>query len=133
MKSVVTVPSFDTGEYEGCDFEMSEGNARLTIRAASIAPFSIQFKRVRWHQYTATYNCSADQIEGCYFSLVEVAPSRSLQSFLTQDQASTKAYQELHHFRIFLDETGCHELFAESAFADSSLESDALKTTRASS
>jgi hypothetical protein len=130
LKAVVTVPSFDTGEYEGSDFAMSEGDARLTIRAASIPPFSIQFKRVRWHQYTAKYNCTADQVEGCYFSLVEVAPSRALQSFLNHDKASAKAYKALHHFRIFLDEEGCHELFAESASANNSSESDALQATR---
>jgi hypothetical protein len=133
MKTIIAIPAFDTGEYEGCDFAMSEGGALLTIRAASIPPFSIQFKKVRWHQFTAKYNCTPEQIKGCYFSLAEVAPSRSLQSFLNQDSASAKPYKELHHFRIFLDETGCHELFAESASANNSFESDALKTTSASS
>jgi hypothetical protein len=112
---------------------MSEGEARLTVNASSIPPFSIQFKKVRWHQFTAKYNCSAEQVDGCYFSLAEVAPSRALQAFLNQDQASVKAYKELHHFRIFLDETGCHELFAESASTNTSFESDAFKATFASS
>jgi hypothetical protein len=31
-----------------------------------------------------------------------------------------------------LDETGCHELFAESVSANNSLEGDACKATRAS-
>jgi hypothetical protein len=133
MRTILTVPWFDTGEYEGCDFAMSNGNAVLTIRAASIPQFSIQFKKVRWHQFTAKYNCTDEHIENCYFALAEVAPSRALQSFLSQDKASAKASEELHHFRIFLDETGCHELFAESASANNSLESDAFKATRASS
>lgn len=133
MKTVIAIPAFDTGEYEGCDFVMSEGDARLTIRAASIPPFSIQFKKVRWHQFTAKYSCTSDQVNGCYFTLSEVVPSSALHSFLSQDKASSKAYKELRHFRIFLDETGCHELFAESASANNSFESDALKTTRASS
>ena len=127
MRTVISIPPFDLGEYEGSDFAMSNGNAVLTIKAASIPPFSIQFKKVRWHQFTAKYNCTAEQVEGCYFSLAEMAPSRALQSFLTQDKASNKPYKELHHFRIFLDETGCHELFAESASASSSLNSDAAK------
>lgn len=133
MKTVIPIPAFDTGEYEGCDFTMSEGNARLTIRATSIPPFSIHFHSVRWHQFTAKYNCTSEQVKDCYFSLAEVAPSQALQSFLDQDKASRKAYKELRHFRIFLDETGCHEVFAESASANNSFESDALKTTRASS
>ncbi len=30
------------------------------------------------------------------------------------DGAASKAYTQLHHFRIFLDEHGCHELFAQA-------------------
>ena len=127
IRTVINVPAFDTGEYEGCEFSMSEGSAVLTIKAASIPPFSIQFKKVRWHQFTAKYNCSSEQVNGCYFSLGEMVPSPALQSFLNQDKASAKAYMELHHFRIFLDETGCHELFSESASANNSLKSDAAK------
>ena len=35
-------------------------------------------------------------------------------AFTSADNSSTKAYSELHHYRIFLAETGCHEVFAES-------------------
>lgn len=34
---------------------------------------------------------------------------------LGSDKSPLKAYKELHHYCIFLDETGCHEFFAESA------------------
>lgn len=37
-----------------------------------------------------------------------------LLAFVAADTASAKAYSELHHYRIFLDETGCHEVFAQS-------------------
>jgi hypothetical protein len=129
---VVKLPAFDTGEYEGCEFTMRRGDAVLTVRAASIPPFTIHFRRTRWHQFTAKYNCTPQQIEGCYFVLAEISPSASLQAFVAADKASMKAYAQLHHFRIFLDETGCHELFAESVSANNSLEGDACKATRAS-
>ncbi len=43
--------------------------------------------------------------------------SRELENHLRADQASVKQYKELHHFRIFLEEAGCHEFLAESAHA----------------
>ena len=39
--------------------------------------------------------------------------------YIMADKAASKAYKELHHFRVFLDEHGCHELFAESFSHDS--------------
>jgi hypothetical protein len=116
-RTVITLPEFDTGRYEGCDFLMSGGDARLTIRVSGIAPISIQFGRARWHQFTALYNCSAEQMQGCYFVLAELIDSPAVIAYSTNDKAGVKGYRELHHYRIFLDETGCHELFAESCAA----------------
>jgi hypothetical protein len=112
-RTVLTLPEFDTGRYEGCDFLMSGGDALLTIRISRIEPIQIQFSRARWHQFTALYNCSAEQVKDCYFALAEVVESPALNAYISNDQASAKAYSELHHYRIFLDETGCHELFAQ--------------------
>ena len=78
------------------------------------------------------YNCTAELIEGSYFVLSEISPSAGLDAYIKNDQAGAKAYRELHHYRIFLDETGCHEVFAESVSANNSLEGDAFKATRAS-
>ena len=114
IRTVLTLPKFDTGRYEDCDFLMSGGDARLTIHVSGIAPINIQFYRARWHQFTALYNCSTEQIEGCYFALTEVVDSPALLAYMSNDKASRKAYTELHHYRIFLDETGCHELFAQN-------------------
>jgi len=107
------LPPFDTGEYEGCEFRMREGEASLHIRIAELGTLTLEFSRVRWHQFTALPNCTAEMVHAAYFRLVEVA-SPELQAFIAADSASAKAYSELHHYRIFLDETGCHEVFAES-------------------
>ena len=112
---MIELPEFDTGQYEGCDFLMSQGNAVLTLRVAGLPQFVLHFKRVRWHEFTALYNCTPEQVKTSYFRLHEVSPSPQLTSFLANDRAPLKVYNELHHYRIFLDETGCHEVFAESA------------------
>ena len=57
-------------------------------------------------------------IEGSYFTLSEVVPSPALDAYVRSDTASSKGYSVLNHYRIFLDGTGCHEVFAESAIAD---------------
>ena len=63
------------------------------------------------------YNCLAEQVQSCYLALQEVEGSAALAAYIANDKATVKAYQELHHCRIFLDETGCHELFAERCAA----------------
>jgi hypothetical protein len=40
--------------------------------------------------------------------------SERLAKYVMADGAASKAYTQLHHFRIFLDEHGCHELFAQA-------------------
>jgi hypothetical protein len=117
IRSVVLFPAFDSGRYEGSDFLMSDGDAILTVRIAEAQPFKVCFSRVRWHQFTALYNCSADQIEGAYFTVVEITDSQPLEDYVRNDRAPTKAYRDLHHYRVLLDETGCHEVFSESCRA----------------
>jgi hypothetical protein len=112
---MVELPAFDTGQYEGSDFSMSGGDASLTIHIAEQESFTIYFSRVRWHEFAALPNCSADQIRNAYFALVDLGLTQRLSSFLASDSSSRKAYGSLRHFRIFLDETGCHEILAESA------------------
>jgi hypothetical protein len=114
---VFDLPPFDTGRYEDSEFLMSGGNALLTIRVAGMPPIKISFARVRWHEFTALYNCSREQIEGAYFKVAEIPHSRSLARYIANDSAGNRAYQELHHYRIFIDETGCHELYAERCVA----------------
>jgi hypothetical protein len=118
MRTVLNLPgpTFDTGQYEGAEFLMRGGDASLTITFSGRPNATILFRRVRWHQFTALYNCSPEQVHA-YFKLVEVDPSQSLAAYVKADRASAKAYKELHHYRIFLDETGCHEVFAESVHA----------------
>ena len=115
---MIELPQFDTGRYESCDFLMAQGNAVLTIHVEGHSPFVLHFERARWHEFTALYNCSGEQIDKSYFRLHEVSPSPRLIAYMKNDTAATKAYKELHHYRIFLDGTGCHEVFAESVRAD---------------
>ena len=115
FEQIVEIPKFDAGQYEECDLAITGADVRLTIRFSELPPFEINFSHVRWHQFTALPNCDADVVESAYFRLVEVVESPTLSSFVDSDRAPRRAYKELHHYRIFLDETGCHELFAESA------------------
>jgi len=108
-------PPFDTGLYEATTFTLVGGDAQLVIRVAEVGEVVLRFQRARWHEYTAMYNCRSDQVETSYFKLVELRHSETLQRYVRADQASVKAYRELHHYRIFVPEHGCHELFAESA------------------
>jgi hypothetical protein len=45
---------------------------------------------------------------------VRLDESERLRQYILADRAALKAHKELHHLRVFLDEHGCHELFAES-------------------
>jgi len=56
-------------------------------------------------------------VADAYFRVVEYPNSAAVADFIRQDRASRTAYTTLSHYRIFLDETGCHEVFAESAAA----------------
>jgi hypothetical protein len=113
-KLVFTLPEFDTGQYAGCEFLMKGGDALLTVKVDELpsSPVVIQFRRVRWHQFTSLHLCSAAMVKGAYFRLVELA-SDELAEFIKKDPRPP--YKELHHFRMFLDESGCHEVFSESA------------------
>jgi hypothetical protein len=114
---VVELPNFDTGEYEGCGFVMSNGGAELTIHIAGQSDFRIAFRKVRWHQFTALPNCTPEMVRDAYFRLISDRSSAGLARFISNDRSSAKAYSQLAYFRIFLDETGCHEMYAESANA----------------
>jgi hypothetical protein len=111
---VYDFPPFDTGLFAAAEFLMLGGNVRLLIKVAEHSDIILEFKRVRWHEFTALYNCSPEQIKSAYFKLVRVDESERLTKYIVADKAVSKAYKELHHFRVFLDQHGCHELFAES-------------------
>lgn len=110
---VYELPPFDTGQYESCEFVMRAGGASLIVRVAELGAVSISFHRVRWHQFIALPNCAPAVINEAYFRLVEVE-SPAIAAFIAADHSTRKAYSRLRHYRIFLDETGCHEVFAES-------------------
>jgi hypothetical protein len=130
FEEIAELPKFDTGQYEDYEFFLSGGDAKLTIRFAELPPFEINFYRVRWHQFTALYNCDVELVNSAYFRLVKVIESPALSSFIDGDRAPKKAYKQLHHYRIFFDETGCHDLFAESASARTAIDALSLDDTR---
>jgi hypothetical protein len=111
---VYDFPPFDTGLFAAAEFLMSGGNARLLVKVEEHTDIILQFKRIRWHEFTALYNCSSEQVSSAFFKLVRLDESERLTKYIRADLAATKAYKELHHFRVFLHEHGCHELFAES-------------------
>jgi hypothetical protein len=113
--TVAEFPPFDTGQFDGAEFHMSGGDAQLVAHVAGADDVVVTFKRIRWHEFTALYNCSPEQVQGAYFKLAEVDPSPTLLSYVAADKASAKAYKELHRFRVFLDEHGCHEVYSQSA------------------
>ena len=114
IRTIFKFPPFDAGRYEGCEFLMSLGDALLTVIVEDLPAIEIVFQRVRWHEFTAVYNCSTEQMEGEHFAVTEVLCSQSLAEYVANDKAAIKAYSELHHYRVFLEETGCHEVYAQS-------------------
>jgi hypothetical protein len=114
MKSIVELGDFDTGLYSGCEFNHSDGNGWLTIHVDKIGNKTINFKTVRFFKFTALPNCTPEMINA-YFMLVDLGATNELNQFISNDQSSTKPYKGLKHFRIFLDETGCYDIFAEHA------------------
>ncbi len=116
-KTILDLPEFDAGMFDGSEFLMKNGGALLTIHIDKIPEIRIQFSRARWHQFTALYNCESEVIENAYFKVVEIENSTCLKAYILKDSALVKAYKELHHYQIFLDEEGCHEVFAESCNA----------------
>jgi len=111
---VYDFPPFNTGLFADTEFLLSGGDARLLIKVEEQPNIILRFDRVRWHEFIAMYNCSAEQVKSAYFKVVRLDDSKRLMEYITADRAASKAYKELHHFRIFLDEHGCHELFGES-------------------
>ena len=75
---VYELPSFDTGLLSATEFLMSGGNAQLLIKVAEQSNIVLKFQRVRWHEFTAVYNCSTDQIQSAYFKLMRLDDSERL-------------------------------------------------------
>jgi len=112
---MLDLPEFDTGQYIGCEVLMRNGNATLVVFIEESAEVRIDFHKVRWHQYTDLHHCSLEMLRDAYFKLIEVKNSKERDLFIMAAAATkTRPYNEIHHYRIFLDETGCHEFLAES-------------------
>jgi hypothetical protein len=95
---VYDFPPFDTGLFIAAEFLLSAGNARLLIKVAEHSDIVLLFNRVRWHAFTAIYNCSAEQVKSAYFKVVRLDDSDRVGKFITADRAASKAYSD---FTIF--------------------------------
>jgi hypothetical protein len=128
MKTIYELPPFDTGLYEGCDFGQSNGHAFLTIHVAEHGNLTIEFVKPRFYRYTALPNCTPE-MASAYFKLVEMTSSSEVRAFIKSDTSNQRAYGDLHHFLIFLDETGCYEVFSESVkLPNMAMQTDATGT-----
>ena len=116
-KDSIELPSFDTGSYEGSELHKVGRNAILVVKVDGIGSLSYQFENARWFQFTQLNNCKVEWIKEAYFKIVEIYSSEKLAEFLAEDRSDNKSYGTLHHYRVFLDETGCYEFFSESAKA----------------
>jgi hypothetical protein len=56
VKTIIELPEFDTGQYEGCEFHMVGGDASMVLRLAELPDFAIRFTKVRWHRYTQLHS-----------------------------------------------------------------------------
>lgn len=112
MKTVVRLPQFDTGQYNGATLTHN-GDAILAIDIIELGCLRLHFVRCRYIQFTALYNCSSDMVKS-YFCVDDLGESADLSRYVLGDIASKKAYKSLSHYRIFLDETGCYDIYSES-------------------
>ncbi len=113
MTAIYDLPEFDNGLYEGCDFGQSNGSAYLTVHVAEHGNLTMQFSKVRFYRFTALTNCTAEMTQA-YFRLVEIDHKKELRAFVDQASGRNVPYSILRHYRIFLDETGCYDIFCES-------------------
>ncbi len=113
IQTVITLPDFDSGQYNGATL-INNGTAILKIDIIEVGVLVIEFRKCRFIRYTALPNCTSDMVKS-YFKVDEIVNSEQLNTFEEQDRSTKKAYSSLHHYQIFLDETGCYEIFAENA------------------
>ncbi|NVJ67587.1 MAG: hypothetical protein HWE16_13960 [Gammaproteobacteria bacterium] len=111
--STIELGEFDTGLYSGCKFHTEGKQALLTVEVNEVGDKLIKFDEVKYHQFTALYHCDKSMIEP-YFKVVELPKSKELKQFLKRDLSGYPP-KALKHYRIFLDESGCFDIFAESA------------------
>ncbi|GLX84528.1 hypothetical protein tloyanaT_07800 [Thalassotalea loyana] len=113
MDTVLELPEFDTGLYDGCHFLHSGVNAELNIRINEVGTRVFTFEKVRSYKFTALPNCTAQMISA-YFKIVDCGSTKSLGEFKASNSFDNRMDSSLKHYMIFLDETGCYEVYAEN-------------------
>ena len=102
---VYDFPPFNTGLFADTEFLLSGGDARLLIKVEEQPNIILRFDRVRWHEFTAMYNCSAEQVKSAYFKVVRLDDSERLMEYITADRATSKAYKGTSPLSSFLGRT----------------------------
>ncbi|MDM3870500.1 hypothetical protein QSV34_03920 [Porticoccus sp. W117] len=114
MEVEIELGEFDTGLYSGYEFNQSEGRAWLTIHVDEVGNKTIEFEGVRYHQFTELYACSFEMVDA-YFKLVNLGQTQQLVNYLKIIESRCDSARDVTHFRIFLDESGCFDIYASSA------------------
>lgn len=119
------VPVASTSFLREAYWDGATSSIRFTYRTlpssgadAEIRNVSIQFHRAMLIQQRAESFCTAEHIEGCYDSLVEVEASSWLEA--ERSLAIKAGMKEVHHYKIYLDSVGCFEVLAERWNVDDS-------------
>lgn len=113
MDIVLELPEFDTGLYEGCNFSQNGANAVLQININEVGDQFVNFEKVRSFKFTALPNCTTQMITA-YFKVVDCGSTNDLTKFVASNSFDKLMDRSLKHYMIFLDETGCYEVFAHA-------------------
>jgi hypothetical protein len=113
----ILLPTMDSERFERCTFGLQDRTSLLTVFMKDLPPFLIHFHRLRWHRCTPQTECVPGLIQGCDMAVAEVRDSPALKHYLKKENVPGRDAAALHHFRIYLGRGGCHEAFAESAYA----------------
>src|SRR5262245_29765285 len=117
VEPVILLPTMDSERFERCTFSLQDRESLLTVYLTDLPPFLIHFNRLRWHRCTPHAECVPALIQGCDMAVAEVRGSPALKAYVQREAVAAADAEALHHFRIYLGKGGCHEAFAQSAFA----------------
>jgi hypothetical protein len=114
---VILLPTMDSERFERCSFALQDRVSLLTVYLSGLPPFLIHFHQLRWHRCTPHAECVPALIQGCDMAVAEVRDSPALRHYVQKHAVPAKDAAQLHHFRIYIGQGGCHEAFARSVYA----------------
>jgi hypothetical protein len=114
---VILLPTLDPERFERCSFSLQDAQSSLTISMRELPPFIVHFHKLCWHRVTPAKECTPGLTQGCDFAVGEVKSSPALRHYVTRENLAPRDAARLRHYRLYLGPGGCHEAFAQSAFA----------------